>query len=171
MRITADTMTSEASEHTATYHHLADGWTVTYLGGDRFVPRDHAVSAMLLAEAVATADNPDELLDDPQIIDWAEHIGLPVEDAVNAALQPPPAPRDPAAVTAALKAARDSGLAWGAIAAKAQERAARWASLIRAASDAGATADELQAVLDDGALRAGVTEDELPSVVRALYGG
>lgn len=163
MHITTDTMTSEASEHTATYHRHVDGWTVTYIGTGRFLVRDQAVSAILLAETVGNTDNPDELLDHPQIIDWAEHVGLPVEDAVTLAARPPQTEPD-AVVVQLLKTARDSGLAYRAILPKVETRADRWAAALRLAAEAGATIEELRTAVKAILL----ADDDVPRAVREL---
>jgi hypothetical protein len=85
--ITGTLMTSDQTRHTAAWsqHAAADGqgaWVVSWLPGRRLLTRDQAITAMTLAEVVATQD----VATDPwrlHVEGWAAELGLTAQQAVG----------------------------------------------------------------------------------------
>jgi hypothetical protein len=109
-KITDAEMTSDATRHTATAWPVPGeptGWSVTWLPG-RNLTRDQAITAMTIAEAVAT--HVDDLADNASpwwlhIDGWAAELGITGPEAVaHASLSPEDHADMPAVVTTAFDA-------------------------------------------------------------------
>ena len=116
-QITDSEMTSDETRHTA---RIADGgWLVTWLPR-RALTRDQAITAMTIAETVAThewtIDPADPVI--PVIESWASELGITAAYAIaEASLAPEdhaagPGPRDFALAKAIAELSPDSGPDW-----------------------------------------------------------
>jgi hypothetical protein len=88
LTITATTMSSSQSPHTARRRHEG-GWEVSWLPG-RILTQNQAVTAMTIAETAATrdlTDNTDTMW--PHLDNWATELGLSGPDAVARASESP----------------------------------------------------------------------------------
>jgi hypothetical protein len=80
IRITGEAMTSDTTPHSARAE--GDGWTVTWLPG-RVLTRNQAITAMVLAETVASGigDHTDQRW--LFIESWANELGITGADAIG----------------------------------------------------------------------------------------
>ena len=89
LTITDTAMTSDRTVHSARQAPGRNGWEVSWLPGQT-LDRNTAVTAMILADVVSTADIEEGHRLWPHIRGWAAELGLTAPQAVTAASQPPP---------------------------------------------------------------------------------
>jgi hypothetical protein len=88
LTISATTMTSDQSAHTARHAPERNGWEVSWLPGQT-LDRNTAITAMTLADTAAEPGLREGHRLWPHIQGWAGELGLTAPDAIARTSQPP----------------------------------------------------------------------------------